>query len=283
MNTRPGDMLTDLCSNAHQLVLAAPYIKANALSRILDNVAPDVSLTCVARWSPHDIALGVSDTECRTIINLRGGSFRLHPTLHAKYYRVDDVVLVGSANLTYSAMGWSSRPNLEILCLAGSDFDADTFQQELMENSREISDAEFTQWESIASINARIEYEPVDFQPILDTWIPTTRAPIHIELVYSGREDSIASPDEQYAAKRDIQALMIPPNLTSEQIRTWVGTCLLSAPFTNTVIQLHGVEAPTASRSLADTYDISLTEARRGMEAVHNWLSFFSPEIRHDV
>ena len=283
MSQLPGVTLSDLCSGARQLVLAAPYIKADALSRLLSNVASDASLTCVTRWNPHDIALGASDAECRAIINLRGGSFRLHPTLHAKYYRIDDVVLVGSANLTSSAMGWSTHPNLEILCLAGSDFNADAFQQELMENSREISDSEFVQWESITSINARVEYEAIDSQPVLDTWIPATRDPIHIELLYSGREDSIASHDEQHAASRDIQALLIPPNLTNEQVRSWATTCLLSAPFTNSVIQLRGVEAPDASRSLADTYGLGLTEARRGMEAVHNWLSFLYPEIQREV
>ena len=31
----PGDLLTRLCSNAHSLVIAAPYVKTDALSRVL--------------------------------------------------------------------------------------------------------------------------------------------------------------------------------------------------------------------------------------------------------
>ena len=139
----PGDLVTRLYSNAQSLVIAAPYIKANALSRILANVNAEASLICVTKWDPHDIAVGASDVECRSLIIGFGGSFRLHPSLHAKYYRIDDVILIGSANLTSSAMGWSPQPNLEILCRAGDDFDSLTFQQELLSGAREISDDEF--------------------------------------------------------------------------------------------------------------------------------------------
>ena len=49
----------------------------------------------------------------------RGGSFKLHARLHAKYYRFDDRVLVGSANMTASGLGYRHRGNLEILCEPG--------------------------------------------------------------------------------------------------------------------------------------------------------------------
>ena len=58
----------------------------------------------------------------------------------------------------------------------------------------------------------------------------------------------------------------------------WVSACLLAAPFANSVIQLHGMEVPIASRLLAKTYNMSITEARRSMETVQSWIVFFSPE-----
>ncbi len=115
MSNRPGAALSRLCSGAQYLVIAAPYIKADALATVLADASPVASLICITRWNPYDIAVGASDTECRTIVTERGGSFRLHPSLHAKYYRIDDTVLIGSANLTSSAMGWSPQSNLEIL------------------------------------------------------------------------------------------------------------------------------------------------------------------------
>ena len=279
MSSRPGSVLSRLCSGAQRLVIAAPYIKADALTRVLSDIGPAASIICVTTWNPHDLAVGASDTACRTIVTERGGSFRLHPSLHAKYYRIDDTVLIGSANLTSSAMGWSPQPNLEILCSAGDDFDACAFQQELLKEAREISDAEFARWEAIAKISAQSNHTTAEGQPLLDTWRPATREPRHVELVYRGREDAIASFDQQRAAQRDIQALLIPPGLTNEQVRTWAAACLLAAPFTNAVIRLHDLDVPRAYLSLARTYRLSATEARRDMETVQNWLAFLAPEI----
>ena len=278
MEARPGDLLTRLCSNATSLVIAAPYIKADALSKALGAANTQASLVCVTRWSLQDLAVGASDAECRSVAVDFGGSFRLHPSLHAKYYRIDDMVLIGSANLTSSAMGWSPQPNLEILCRAGDDFDSWAFEQELLSEARELSDDEFLRWEAIAQIAARKEREAAGGQPELDTWRPRTRDPIHLELSYAGRGNEIASFDEQTAAERDVQALLLPPNLTSEEVRLWATACLLAAPFTNTVIKLRGsIDAPASHRSLANTYGLNLTEARRDMETVQNWLAFLAP------
>ena len=279
MCSRPGNVLSRLCSGAQHLIIAAPYIKADALAKVLAGVSPAASIICITRWNPHDLAVGASDTVCRTIVTERGGSFRLHPSLHAKYYRIDDVVLIGSANLTFSAMGWSLLPNLEILCRPGDDFDAEDFQQRLHKETRELGDEEFARWEGITEIddsqgNSRITGEP----PRLDTWRPATREPRHLELAYRGREDEIASFDEQQAAQRDIQALLIPPGLTDEQVRMWASTCLLAAPFANTVMRLYGMDAPNASRLLAETYGLSVTGARRDLETVQNWLALLAPE-----
>ena len=274
-NDSPGSLLTRLRSNAQNLIIAAPYMKADALARVLAEVNPAASLICVTRWIPHDLAVGASDVDCRSLVIDSGGSFRLHPSLHAKFYRIDDEVLIGSANLTSSAMGWSPQPNFEILCRAGDDFDSWAFQQELLNAAREISDDEFLRWEAVSKIGTSSERGG---QPRLDTWRPATRDPIHLELSYQGRGDEIASFDEQKAARWDLQALVMPPGLSNEEVREWATACLLAAPFTNTVIQLSYTDVPGSIRSLARTYDLGMTEARRDMETVQNWLAFLAPE-----
>ncbi len=279
MDGQIGDLLSGVCSGAKHLIIAAPYIKADALTKVLADVSPEASLICITRWNLHDFAAGVSDTECRTIVTERGGSFRLHPSLHAKYYRIDDVILVGSANLTSSAMGWAPHPNLEILCRPGDDFDAETFQRSLFEGAREISAEEFARWEFIAKIGAQEIRKVTGATPRLDTWRPETRDFRHLELSYQGKEDEIASSDEQRAAQRDIQALQIPLYLTDGQVRTWASSCLLTASFTNDVIRLHGTDITRSSRSLAGAYNLEITKARRDMETVQNWLAFLMPEI----
>ena len=279
MSDRPGTTLSRLCSGAESLVIVAPYIKADALDKVLAAASPAVSLTCITRWNPQDIAVGASDTMCRTIVTERGGSFKLHPSLHAKYYRIDDAVLIGSATLTSSAMGWSRQSNLEILCRPSDDFDALAFEQELLEQAREIGDEEFTRWEAITQIKAQGHLTIIpDGQSLRDAWRPATRDPRHLELAYRGRECEIASFDEQRAARRDIEALLIPRGMTDEQVRSWASACLLAAPFTNAVIGLQNIEVLSASRALADTYGLGVTEARRDTETVRSWLALLTSE-----
>ena len=278
MTAHPGVKLLRYCVRSQRLFIAAPYIKADALTRVLDAVETVESLICATRWTPHDLAVGVSDVECRTIIRERGGSFWLHPSLHAKYYRLNDVVLVGSANLTFPGMGWAAQSNLEILSLPDVGFDPKAFEKQLLKGAREISDDEFSSWQEIAKSKTEENIPRDGGQSLLYSWRPATRDPMNLEFSYLGKQDAIASLDEQLSAIRDIQAMQIPPCLNSEEVHNWLLACLLAAPFANTVISLRGIEIQVAARKLAQVYQLNVTEARRGMETVQNWLAFFGLE-----
>jgi hypothetical protein len=112
-----GEELLDLCKLAQtDLVLASPFIKVGALGRILEAVVPEVTITCVTRWRPEEVAAGVTDLEVFDVLSQRAGSrILLRSDLHAKYYRADRRVLVGSANLTAVALGWREPSNFELL------------------------------------------------------------------------------------------------------------------------------------------------------------------------
>ena len=276
MPESPGDILSRLCQDAANLVLVAPYIKVDALARILAAIEPSASLTCITRWKAQDILIGASDVQCRTTIKEYGGTFRLHSSLHAKYYRIDDVVLVGSANLTNTALGWSTNPNLEILCTPGPDFDVGAFEQYLFKNSREVSDADFAYWQAIACVDLKGGSAAFTENMRVQTWRPATRDPKNLIMAYQGEINQIASLDEQGAAQRDIDILKLPPALTGTQIRDWALGYLLAAPFTDSVIQHRNIDPVIATQILSKTYGLDVTEARRSMEAVQNWLTFLA-------
>src|SRR3954447_2475597 len=105
-----------MCEHArHEIVLCAPFVKRHVIDRVLACTAPNVAVAIISRWRPEEIAAGGSDTAVLESGSARGGSVLLHDRLHAKFYRGDDAVLLGSANLTGTALGWSTRPNLELL------------------------------------------------------------------------------------------------------------------------------------------------------------------------
>ncbi len=267
-----GDRLLDLCSGAHELVLAAPYIKAPALERVLLCLDAGALLVVITRWTPHDLACGVSDIRCRSMVTEFGGSFRLHPNLHAKYYRIDKDVLVGSANVTSTAMGWARRSNTEILCTPGPDFDAANFETFMVAQSRELSKLEFSCWRQVAHISMTDSSgSPTVEVAELDDWFPKTRDFANLGRAYDRRLESIASRDEQQRALSDLQALCLPSGLSTTEFRGWVTACILGAPFTQMAIEIREASPAAAAQQVAQEWGLSVTEARRALEAMHSW------------
>ena len=269
-----GNVLLRSAAGARRVLIVAPYIKIDVLERVLGVISPDASVSCVTKWTPHDLASGVSDIQCRDAVMRHGGSFNLHSSLHAKYYRFDDIVLVGSANLSSTAMGWTRFPNVEILCAPAVDFGAAAFERWVLQGARQVSDHEFLLWESILK-TAASDYESAIAQPFpIDDWRPSTRDPHHLEVAYRGSADQIASLDEQRAVLRDMQAMRIPESMTIEEVRIWVSTCLLSSRFVTDVMTLRGGHEDEPSTVLAERYGLSIAEARRSSQTVMNWLIY---------
>ena len=268
-----GDLLLQACSDAKSLFIVTPYLKADALNKVLNEISPATSLTCVTRWHPNDLIQGSSDLECHGQIVERGGLFLLHPFLHAKYYQIDDLILIGSANLTLSGMGWASQSNFEILHDVTNNFNSLNFQQKLLQNTREVSDTEYARWKAIIDSNIYRDIIP-DKQPQLDSWRPATRDVSNLIRAYRNQMDDIASLDEQKLAKRDIQFLLIPNGLSNEELNIWLSTCLMASPFTSSVMIAKDLDINSAPRFLSETYNISISTARRDMETVQNWLRY---------
>ena len=269
----PWDALTDACHEADEAVIAAPYIKADALERLLALLPADAALTCVTRWTPRDMLFGASDVACRALALGRGGEFRLHPRLHAKYYRCGQRVLVGSANLTTQGMGYARSANLEILCEPAPAFDAVAFERELLNDSRPISDAEFARWETIARLPPPPGPAVKAPEPI--GWRPVTRDPEHVWLAYREHWDRIPSGDERRLAREDLAQLGLPQGLSREQFDAWVNAHLQASSTVDEVLRMIELDDAEAWERLAVIWDTNKGEASRRRETIHIWTTKF--------
>ena len=274
----PGDLATALISKADDVVIVSPYIKLAALERLLGDVRRYVRLSCVTRWTPEDVIAGASDVECRESVVGRGGKFSIHSSLHAKYYRFDDRVLVGSANLTMAGFGWAAASNVEILCGPSSEFDAVAFENNILGKAVEMSDEEFQYWASVEQLRGNIDQRQDLTEPLLD-WIPLARDLTNVRLNYFGSSPQIASSDERVLAERDLASLAVPPGLSHRQFNAWVVTRLLSADFVRAVLRMRSSLSQDAARSLALEFGLTVRSARRAMQTVHNWLRELAPEL----
>ena len=280
MNDVPWKVVEQLFGDANEVLLAAPYIKAETLSQIISRLRVKAALTCVTRWTPTDIALRVSDVECRAMVLEHGGEFRLHPRLHAKYYRFDDIVLVGSANISNPGLSLFSRGNLEILCRPGADFDGQAFEGRLLVESHCPTEVEFAKWSMIAEMPSSMSWPNVPPMAIGSSdWRPMTRDPLNLWRVYSGRVEQVASEEERRAALEDIARLGIPAALGEEEFEVWVAGLLLSSSFVDAVVRLGDQELRSAWSVISQTWGIRISDASRDMETTQNWLRHFLSEL----
>ena len=225
--TSPWNRIVALTWGVTEAVNAAPYIKEPSLRHLLEYLPHLEQLICVTRWQVGDIAAGVSDTAVRSLILSYGGAFRLHPSLHAKYYRFDNSVLVGSANLTDAGLGLAPGHNLEILTRPEDSFNSVEFEQELMAGSREIDDGEVAAWDAIPVVAPRTRVGP---DSALMDWYPACRDPADLWQFYSG-DPELLSIESQRHANADLVTLGIPENLDRPGFVNWVSAALLSSGF----------------------------------------------------
>ena len=243
------------------------------MRRILQRAESLSQLICVTRWLVNELAQGVSDMMVREVTMRAGGKFMLHENLHAKYYRFDEDVFIGSANLTNAALGWSSSPNLEVLYSPGQTFKFGEFEGEVLRYAREVGDLELQGWR-LAVESAQELYDGIgERERVNRSWSPKARDVDSVLHVYSGRSDAIVSDDEEKAAIEDLAALEIPDGLGEMEVLAWIASRLVSSSFVSAVVARQGIDSDQAAKELSEEYRRGVMEARRDLEAVHNWLS----------
>ena len=248
-----GTALVNLCAGAAaEVVLIAPFMKTTVVKRLLDVVAPEVRVECVTRWRADEVAAKVTDLEVfDVILERKQATLRLLPRLHAKYFRADGRCLIGSANLTQSALGWSTPSNIELLV----DQPADStellqFEQSVL-NSAHVATEELRDLVREAARRIEVEYLPfsnstadaptTSIEPIeseiedgekrfdFDTWLPHLRQPADLYLAYKGNLDQLSAAS-RIAATRDLAVLDPGPGLSEGAFGALIGTLLVQMP-----------------------------------------------------
>ena len=239
-----GDLLVSAGARCRsEAILVAPFMKAQTLERIVAEMPATVSLLCLTRWRLEEIGIGVSDIECWDIISARENSrLQLRSNLHAKYFRFDDVVYLGSANLTLTALGWSARPNAEALAefRAGDIESVINFEKDLLSDTVPVTSDLVADFKNMLKAYSEIkpEHSPLAVQEVAvakgngstfeGTWLPRSRSPEFLYHVYRG-EDGMVSKVGRADALCDLLELDLPYGLSERTFRELVGSRLASA------------------------------------------------------
>lgn len=98
-----------------RLLIITPYIKVNALERLLENLPPKVKVSIVTTWSLEDLGYGSSELALYPYCKERNYSLYLNSRVHLKVISCDlDTCIFGSANITHSGLAHRDNYNYEI-------------------------------------------------------------------------------------------------------------------------------------------------------------------------
>lgn len=287
---RPGEALLELLSSAAEPVfLIAPFIRQDAMARLLDAIPEEVPVTCVTRWRPDEVASGVSDLEVFDLIRARSaGSLLLQPHLHAKLYRVGERRLLGSANISGRALGWHEPSNLEILVpFDGPNEELDLFEQHLfstvMPANAQVRDAVALAATAIAATLPKSSWNAAaSAETILSSsyWLPTCPRPDLLFRVYAGSIGDMLLANSRVLGENDLAFLEPPPGLSDRNFHAFVGAMLRQVRWIQDLDQLttqgltDEVAARTIAASLPPDHDFSPDAL---WNVTKDWLMFFFP------
>lgn len=132
-------ILTSLSKGVSRVSVATGYVKRGKLSEA--NLLVSGTTKIFTSWRLSDLATGASDLKAYEEVRDAGGRFFINHRLHAKIFLLDNTIVIGSANATFS--GLITKPgagNLEAAVLLEADDESINFFKDLEFLSVELDD-----------------------------------------------------------------------------------------------------------------------------------------------
>ena len=190
----------------NEILIAAPYVKMGIVKKLDFPKELAVKVTFVCRWKLDDVLNGATDIGVYPLLRDKGIRVLLHPNLHAKYYRSDNRVLMGSANLTSNGLMNHETSSLEALTFLLKNPATVNFESKLIQESVEVDDELYGEY--LAILNSRSISEP--FNEINFYW-PNFTSFEEAWSLYNGEHSSVS-----------LKQLAIPPTLEKSKLKGFI-------------------------------------------------------------
>ena len=281
-----GERVRSLVSAAtSEVILCAPFIKKDVVEILLDSIPPEVSLLVSTRWRPAEVAAGLSDLAVLDLVQQRPNSeLRLLDPLHAKLYVADDECLVGSANLTATALGWRRDANIELLVpmmrsdpnvallidrLRGATLATFQLRDEVQILADALDDLALDEAKELPADRAASAARP---------WLPRCAAPDKLHAIFVDPETTTVAADTRTDGLADIEDLIPTTDLALEEFTIHVRTVLIHIPSVGRFLDEipAGLPDHRAESIVADLRpDLSPTDVRRQWQILREWIGVF--------
>ncbi len=280
-----GERIKSLLAGArHRVILCAPFVKARVLQIILPIVPESIPVQVVTRWRTAEIAAGVSDLDTLLVVDERPNTkLALLDDLHAKLYLADNQCLVGSANLTASALGWSERSNIELLVPAlPNDPEVARFLERLGSAMPATAAKRLEIEAAVATLQSNVFDEA---QEMIDdgesrglAWLPRCAAPDKLYEMYRNPETAVVVDSTKSDGFSDLRDLQIQRGLSPIDFEAAVQSTLLLMPAFGRIIEEvpQGLtDARGVMRVKENRPDLERQDIERQWRIVRDWISVF--------
>ena len=285
--TALGEDVVSILENARRdALIVAPFVRTKALDTLLSHIPAGTQTTVVTRWRPTDFLMGVADLGVYDATVSKGACLYLRYDLHAKLFAADDRCLVGSANVTDTALGWRSPENLELLVtVPRSEPEVARFEERLLKGAIRAT----------AALRDRIaafldnyrgpqltlpELEPETSGQLQPDWIPLIRNPEELFSAHNGSAD--VGRAALQAMREDLKQIGVAPGMNEPLFREWIAAAISQTPLIQTVIchiEQKGEVTESDIAAFLRSFDIdaSVFRPREVLENLERWLTCFFP------
>lgn len=288
MKTFGDDVISLFRVARHSALIVAPFMRSSALARLLDSIPVGTDTTVVTRWRPADLLAGASDLGVYDLAESRAVPLYLRHDLHAKFFAADDMCLIGSANVTDTALGWRSPANLELLApIARTADHIVEFEAVLLAGALRATAEHRAHLEELIEklrglpvlIPGR-EDDGSTMGLLSPSWVPRLRNPEDLYSVYSGECDvgrsALPTMQEELAKYGTV------PGMSEETFRTWIAASIIQTPLVSRVLQRIDEEGQVTEAALSDLLaeigaDDKEYHTRDVLEILKRWLTYFLP------
>lgn len=266
----------------------------DTLAEIVGMLDADASLVVITKWSIEDALAGASDPSCFSLVSARANSrYLTRSDLHAKFYRFDRQVFLGSANLTRRGLGTAGLSNLELVVDLGDAADAFTaFEATAFANTFEPTQADFELFTAaLLEAKANLPLVPALAEcAVVPPGQPTPRIdatnqwfelrdPSDIERAYL-MEDGLLARGVGPAARRIVAEFGIPPGLSNGAFKGAVALALMQSGLVRRIdkVASTGARFGAVADCVQNFLGCNRQEAKYFTQTVFRWLLYFLPE-----
>ena len=197
---------SELQKAKNEIFIAAPYVKIGIVSKLEIPKELASKSVFVCRWRLDDVLSGATDIGIYPLLRDQGIRVLLHPNLHAKYYRFDNNILMGSANLTSNGLISDETGSLEALTLLLKNPSTSNFEMKIIKESVEVDDELYSEYLAILDSNFVSEqFDKIDFY-----W-PNFTSFEEVWSIYNEDDSS-----------KSLKSLLIPPTLEKSKLKSFI-------------------------------------------------------------